>query len=130
MRHFTIFHLLLTLLVADERLVKITLPNTPTENFLSISNDSSNFFWIGTDQGLIRYDGINSDVFRSNPFSPKSLSGNRVWFLDNYNNDTLLMSENVSYFEQRRTFTASQTYTQNLTNPTYNTAFRHRQITS
>ena len=43
------------------------------------------------DQGLIRYDGINVDIFRSNPFSSKSLSGNRVWFLDNYNSDTLII---------------------------------------
>ena len=109
MRHLTIFHLLLTLLVADERLVKITLPNTPTENFLSISNDSSNFFWIGTDQGLIRYDGISSDVFRSNPFSPKSLSGNRVWFLDNYNSDTLIViTDNAIHLYSKKNYEFEQ----------------------
>ena len=109
MRHFAVFHLLLTFLIADEIPVKITLPNVPTENFLSLNTDSSNFLWLGTDQGLVRYDGINSDIFRSNPFSPKSLSGNRVWFLDNYNSDTLIViTDNAIHLYSKKDYKFEQ----------------------
>ena len=91
MRHIVAFSMLLSIFAAQEKPTKITLPNISTENLLSLNFDNSNFAWIGSDQGLIRYDGINVDIFRSNPFSSKSLSGNRVWFLDNYNSDTLII---------------------------------------
>ena len=91
MRLISLACLLLSVLIAEDRLNRFKLPNTPSENILSLNFDNSNFMWIGSDQGLILYDGINVDIFRSNPFSPKSLSGNRVWFLDNYNTDTLIV---------------------------------------
>lgn len=91
MRLISFACLLLSFAIAEDRLNNIKLPNTPSENFLSINFDNSNFAWIGSDQGLIRYDGIDVEIFRSNPFSSKSLSGNRVWFLDNYNSDTLIV---------------------------------------
>jgi len=91
MRFISLACLLLSILIAEDRLNKVILPNTPSKNLLSLNFDNSNFMWIGSDQGLIRYDGIDVDIFRSNPFSPKSLSGNRVWFLDNYNADTLIV---------------------------------------
>jgi ligand-binding sensor domain-containing protein len=90
MRLVILFFLQLSFVLAEEKIEKINLQNIPSNNLLSVVSDSSNFVWIGTDQGLVRYDGIDIDVFRSNPFSSKSLSGNRVWFLDNYNADTNL----------------------------------------
>ena len=47
---------------------KITLPNISTENLLSLNFGNSNFAWIGSDQGLIRYDGINVDIFHQTLF--------------------------------------------------------------
>ena len=90
MRLLSLFYLLLSLLIAEDKIENVILPNVPSKNLLSITSDNSNFVWIGTDQGLIRYDGIDVDIFRSNPFS-STLSGNRVWFLDNYNPDTLVV---------------------------------------
>ena len=77
--------------LSDDKLTKVNLSRLPSVNLLSVTSDSSNFIWIGSDQGLIRYDGIETEIFRSNPFSSTSLSGNRVWFLDNYNADTLII---------------------------------------
>ena len=41
--------------------------------------DGRGFLWIGTDEGLNRYDGYDVTVYRSNPFDDKKISGNRVW---------------------------------------------------
>ena len=101
--------LLLSLSIAEDRLDNIKLPNTPSENFLSINFDNSNFAWIGSDQGLIRYDGIDVEIFRSNPFSSKSLSGNRVWFLDNYNSDTLtVITDNAIHLYSKKNYEFEQ----------------------
>jgi len=91
MRLIILFCLQLTFILAEDKIDTVNLQNIPSKNLLSVIADSSNFVWIGTDQGLVRYDGIDIDIFRSNPFSSNSLSGNRVWFLDNYNADTLVV---------------------------------------
>ena len=109
MRFISFACLLLSLSIAEDRLDNIKLPNTPSENFLSINFDNSNFAWIGSDQGLIRYDGIDIEIFRSNPFSPKSLSGNRVWFLDNYNSDTLtVITDNAIHLYSKKNYEFEQ----------------------
>ena len=109
MRFISFVCLLLSLSIAEDRLDNIKLPNTPSENFLSINFDNSNFAWIGSDQGLIRYDGIDVEIFRSNPFSSKSLSGNRVWFLDNYNSDTLtVITDNAIHLYSKKNYEFEQ----------------------
>ena len=101
--------LLLSFSIAEDRLDNIKLLNTPSENFLSINFDNSNFAWIGSDQGLIRYDGIDVEIFRSNPFSSKSLSGNRVWFLDNYNLDTItVVTDNAIHLYSKKNYEFEQ----------------------
>ena len=109
MRLLSLFYLLLSLLIAEDKIENVILPNIPSKNLLSITSDNSNFIWIGTDQGLIRYDGIDVDVFRSNPFSPKALSGNRVWFLDNYNADTLIViTDNAIHLYNKKNYEFEQ----------------------
>ena len=44
----------------------------------SFYQDSKGFLWIGTFDGLNRFDGINFKVFKHVPGDPKSLSNNRV----------------------------------------------------
>ncbi|MGE5496545.1 MAG: two-component regulator propeller domain-containing protein, partial [Syntrophothermus sp.] len=43
-----------------------------------IIQDHSGFIWIGTADGLNRYDGYSFKVFRSNPLQKKSISDNAV----------------------------------------------------
>ena len=45
---------------------------------LSIYQDRQGFLWIGTDDGLNRYDGYGFKVFRHDPGNPRSLSDNFV----------------------------------------------------
>ena len=109
MRLVILFFLQLSFVLAEEKIEKINLQNIPSNNLLSVVSDSSNFVWIGTDQGLVRYDGIDIDVFRSNPFSSKSLSGNRVWFLDNYNADTLIViTDNAIHLYSKKNYEFEQ----------------------
>ncbi|MEC7872555.1 MAG: hypothetical protein VX547_05710, partial [Candidatus Neomarinimicrobiota bacterium] len=95
--------------MAEDKIAGIELPNIPSKNLLSITADGSNFIWVGTDQGLVRFDGIDLDIFRSNPFSPTSLSGNRVWFLDNYNADTLIaITDNAIHLYSKKNYKFDQ----------------------
>ena len=43
-----------------------------------ILQDRYGFIWVGTDDGLNRYDGHDLSVYRHNPDDPHSLSHNRV----------------------------------------------------
>ena len=44
----------------------------------SMVQDHAGFLWIGTGDGLNRYDGYELTVYRNDPFAPRSLAGNRV----------------------------------------------------
>ena len=74
-----------------QSLGKLSVPNLSSNTIYSAFHSKSGILWIGTDQGLNRFDGISNDVFRSNPFSEYALNGNRAWFIDHYSKDTLMV---------------------------------------
>ena len=45
----------------------------------TLTIDGRGFLWVGTNEGLNRYDGYEVTVYRSNPFDDKTISGNRIW---------------------------------------------------
>ena len=47
-------------------------------SILCICQDSKNFIWFGTYEGLNRYDGYNFKVYKSEPENPHSLSHNTI----------------------------------------------------
>ncbi len=58
----------------------ITTRNGLSDNEIrSISDDGRGFLWLGTNEGLNRYDGYGVTVYNSNPFDSTALSGNRIW---------------------------------------------------
>ncbi|MDP6593183.1 MAG: two-component regulator propeller domain-containing protein [Candidatus Marinimicrobia bacterium] len=72
------------LLAANGQMVfqRITNENGLSDNVIgSISDDNNGFVWLGTTEGLNRYDGYDVTVFSSNPFDSTALSGNRIWNL-------------------------------------------------
>lgn len=44
----------------------------------AIAQDAQGFLWLGTHEGLVRYDGYRFRIFRHDPRSPRSLSGNII----------------------------------------------------
>lgn len=47
-------------------------------NYTSFCNDKENFLWIGTDAGLIRFDGNHCDIFRNEESDSCSISDNKI----------------------------------------------------
>jgi signal transduction histidine kinase/sugar lactone lactonase YvrE/ActR/RegA family two-component response regulator len=54
------------------------LPSSATRK---LAQDHDGYLWIGTADGLARYDGVGFRVFRHDPADPRSLNGNDVWAL-------------------------------------------------
>ena len=67
---------------ADLRFKAISARDGLSDNDItSISDDGRGFLWLGTKEGLNRYDGYDVTVYNSNPFDTTALSGNRIWGL-------------------------------------------------
>lgn len=60
--------------IADFRFAQADLP----DKACCFLRDSKNYLWIGTDDGLYRYDGINLERYKNDPENPKSISGNKI----------------------------------------------------
>ena len=72
--------LLLSCLIADYNFENITVRDGLCDDqCLSISSDKSGFIWIGTNEGLNRFDGYSPKIYRSNPFDSTALSGNKIF---------------------------------------------------
>jgi len=66
----------------DLRFDKIPLGGIYPDTVLgSVLQDRHGFLWIGTTQGVFRYDGHNTKLYQHNPDDPNSLSGDDVGFL-------------------------------------------------
>ena len=50
----------------------------PNNSVVGIVQDSVGFLWLGTQDGLVRYDGATLQVFTNEPGNPRSLSHSRV----------------------------------------------------
>jgi signal transduction histidine kinase/ligand-binding sensor domain-containing protein/DNA-binding response OmpR family regulator len=74
----------------------------------SILKDKYGFIWIGTQDGLNRYDGYNFAVYRNNPKNAHSVSGNRVEALFEDREGTLWIGTNnglSKYDREKDSFT-------------------------
>src|ERR1700732_3831763 len=79
--------LVILLAVQNTRAQKSTFKfkNLSTTQGLSINNatcilqDQKGFIWIGTRDGLNKYDGYKFTIYRNNPEDPASISGNYIW---------------------------------------------------
>lgn len=61
---------------------------------LAIFQDSRGFIWIGTEDGLNRYDGYSFTVYKHDPANPDSLPDNMVWAIDEDENGDLWIATN------------------------------------
>ena len=81
------------------------ITNISSQRILSICQDSAGFVWVGTDEGLNRFDGYSNKVYRSNIYDEHTISGNRVWisFIDQNNTLWVGTDRGVCYYNGRKT---------------------------
>ena len=80
---------------------ELEIPNVPSENINSIFIDNRGFNWIGTNEGLVRFDGVNSSLFRSNPFDQNTISNNSINKIFQVNSKGIFISttSGLDYFD-------------------------------
>ena len=61
----------------DIRFVHLSIGGQPfNKRVLAINQDNYGFMWLGTDEGLYRYDGYSLRSYQHNPNNPRTLSDN------------------------------------------------------
>ena len=114
-RHIYSCFLLITIatgFISGQNFKKTSPPNITSERTLSIACDSTGYLWIGTDEGLNRFDGVKTTNYRSNTFDTTTISSNRIWdiFVDSENNVWVLNDRGVDrYNQQLNNFTRFKT---------------------
>ena len=83
---------------------EVNIENISSTRVLSIAQDSTGFIWIGTDDGLNRFDGFQNKVYRSDVFDEATISGNRIWkiHVDSSNTTWVLTDRGVCYYDALR----------------------------
>ncbi len=64
-------------------------------NTYAIMKDYEDFIWIGTDDGLNRYDGYEFKVFNKNPNDSNSIADDKVWVLFEDSKDQFWIGTNL-----------------------------------
>jgi signal transduction histidine kinase/CheY-like chemotaxis protein/streptogramin lyase len=65
--------------LAPPQFVSLTVADgLPSSTVYKLAQDRYGFVWMGTQDGLARYDGVSFQVFRNDPTDPGSISGNNV----------------------------------------------------
>ena len=104
--------LLLTGVLLSSNFKELEIKGLSSTRILSTSQDSSGFFWIGTDEGLNRYDGYFNKVYRSNISDDRTISGNRIWitYVDKSNSLWVATDRGIcSYNKESDTFSRIET---------------------
>ena len=83
---------------------EVNIESLSSTRILSIAQDSTGFIWIGTDDGLNRYDGFQNKVYRSDVFDEATISGNRIWkiYVDSSNTVWILTDRGICYYDALR----------------------------
>jgi ligand-binding sensor domain-containing protein len=83
---------------------EVNIESLSSTRILSIAQDSTGFLWIGTDDGLNRYDGFQNKVYRSDVFDEATISGNRIWkiYVDSSNTVWILTDRGICYYDALR----------------------------
>ena len=82
----------------------VKIENISSKRVLSATQDSSGFIWIGTDEGLNRFDGHTNKTYRSSAYKEKTLSGNRIWisYVDKSNTLWIGTDRGVCYYDKNK----------------------------
>ena len=92
-----ILPLLINQLYSSQSFQSLTVRDGLSDNqCTSLTEDGYGFIWVGTNEGLNRYDGYVPRIYRSNPFDSTALSGNRIFGTYTDNNGDLWVSTEKS----------------------------------
>ena len=82
----------------------VDISDLSTEDVNSIFIDKKGFNWISTEECLVRYDGINSTFFRSNPFDENTISDNSIKNVFQADSDGVFISSQtgLDYFDYNK----------------------------
>ena len=69
-----------------------TLDGLSQDRVTCIHRDRFGFLWVGTEDGLNRYDGYSIKVYKHSPRDSSTLPGNSISDLCDYNDDDLLVA--------------------------------------
>ena len=72
----------------------VSVPGLPHQTVLSLLEDRDGFLWIGTSNGLARFDGIETLVHKYDPLDPHGLAGGAVTALLEDSRGTLWIGTN------------------------------------
>lgn len=88
--------------VSGKNFEKQETPGITSKRIFSMARDSLGYMWLGTDEGLNRFDGIRITNYRSNVFDSTTISSNRVWevFVDNENKVWVLNDRGVDLYNR------------------------------
>ncbi len=84
------FIFLLNINLLGENRTKIKLPSKEINELIM---DKKGFVWIGTDKGLLRYDGDEYELYSEDVFEKKSLAFDKVTFIKELENELILANE-------------------------------------
>ncbi|MCG8581920.1 MAG: response regulator [Bacteroidales bacterium] len=76
----------------------------PGSSINTILQDSLDFIWIGTNDGLCRYDGENFKIFKSTPNDQNTISDNNVQnlFLNQHGNLYIMTAHGLDFFDLKQ----------------------------
>ena len=74
------------------KLSKFSIKDISSNRITSIFKDSDNFFWVGTTEGLNRFDGTNNFIYRSNPFKENTINDNSIYKIFQVNDKGIFIS--------------------------------------
>jgi ligand-binding sensor domain-containing protein len=102
-RRLFLYFLFLSVVYSGE-FNEVNIDDISSTRILSIAQDSTGFVWIGTDDGLNRYDGFQNKVYRSDVFDEATISGNRIWkiHVDKSNTTWVLTDRGICFYDALR----------------------------
>ena len=100
---FFLFFLLFFLVnTKSEDFKRKEITELTSNRIFSIARDSTGYLWLGTDEGLNRFDGIKNTKYKSNIFDNTTLSSNRIWkvFVDEKNRVWVINDRGIDLYNR------------------------------